>query len=45
LLGIEAIFGTELPKDATFVEQVTRAYQALLANGAKATVAQYAAKF
>ena len=45
LLGIEAIFGTELPKDAIFVEQVTRAYQALLANGAKATVAQYAAKF
>jgi fructuronate reductase len=45
LLGIEAIFGTELPKDATLLMQVTRAYQALLANGAKATVAQYAAKF
>ena len=45
LLGIEAIFGNELPKDEVFVAQVLRAYQALLANGAKATVAQYAAKY
>lgn len=42
LLGIEAIFGTELPHDATFVEQVTKAYLSLLANGAKATVAAFA---
>ncbi|MGY6029510.1 mannitol dehydrogenase family protein [Phytobacter sp. AG2a] len=45
LLGIEAIFGTELPLDTTFVQQVLAAYQALLANGAKATVAQYIATF
>lgn len=45
LLGIEAIFGTELPLDATFVQQVLAAYQALLTNGAKATVGQFIAKF
>ncbi len=45
LLGIEAIFGAELPLDATFVQQVLAAYQALLANGAKATVAQYISTF
>jgi len=45
LLGIEAIFGSELPLDATFVENVLRAYQTLLANGAKATVAQYIAAY
>lgn len=43
LLGIEAIFGKELPLENAFVAQVNRAYQLLLANGAKATVAQYAA--
>ncbi|MGY5957191.1 fructuronate reductase [Kosakonia sp. BK9b] len=43
LLGIEAIFGNELPKDAVFVAQVQKAYQTLLEKGAKATVAQYAA--
>lgn len=43
LLGIEAIFGKELPLENAFVAQVNRAYQSLLANGAKATVAQYAA--
>ncbi|PDO85465.1 mannitol dehydrogenase family protein [Kosakonia pseudosacchari] len=43
LLGIEAIFGNELPEDATFVAQVKKAYLTLLEKGAKATVAQYAA--
>ncbi|WP_437891005.1 mannitol dehydrogenase family protein [Phytobacter sp. V91] len=45
LLGIEAIFGCELPQDATFVDKVTSAYQALLTAGAKATVGQYIAKY
>ncbi len=44
LLGIEAIFGNELPLENRFVAQVTEAYLTLLAKGAKATVAQYAAK-
>lgn len=43
LLGIEAIFGRELPKERAFVAQVQNAYQMLLAKGAKATVAQFAA--
>ena len=43
LLGIEAIFGNELPKEATFVAPVQKAYRSLLAKGAKATVAEYAA--
>ncbi|MRS15946.1 fructuronate reductase [Enterobacteriaceae bacterium RIT691] len=43
LLGIEAIFGKELPQESTFVAQVSEAYQLLLAKGARATVAQYAA--
>lgn len=43
LLGIEAIFGRELPKERAFVAQVQKAYQMLLAKGAKATVAQFAA--
>ncbi|WP_342320765.1 mannitol dehydrogenase family protein [Kosakonia sp. BYX6] len=43
LLGIDAIFGRELPKEAKFVAQVQKAYQTLLEKGAKATVAQYAA--
>ncbi|WP_312928085.1 mannitol dehydrogenase family protein, partial [Pseudescherichia sp.] len=42
LLGIEAIFGKELPQERAFMEQVQQAYQQLLAKGAKATVAQYA---
>jgi fructuronate reductase len=45
LLSIEAIFGSELPLDTTFVKQVLTAYQALVANGAKATVAAYIAKY
>lgn len=45
LLGIEAIFGNELPHEIPFVEQVTRAYLSLLKNGAKATVAEYIIKF
>nr|WP_318381790.1 mannitol dehydrogenase family protein [uncultured Enterobacter sp.] len=44
LLGIEAIFGNELPKDAVFVAQVNRAYASLQQLGAKATVAAYAAQ-
>jgi len=43
LLGIEAIFGKQLPEDAVFVDAVMSAYSALLAKGAKATVAQYVA--
>jgi Mannitol-1-phosphate/altronate dehydrogenases len=41
LLGIDAIFGNELPHEAKFVELVTKAYLSLLANGAKATVAAF----
>ncbi|MBB1200935.1 fructuronate reductase [Enterobacteriaceae bacterium 89] len=44
LLGIEAIFGKELPLESKFVAQVTEAYLSLLAKGAKATVAEFAAK-
>lgn len=43
LLGIEAIFGRELPKERAFVAQVQKAYQMLLAKGAKVTVAHFAA--
>ncbi|WP_336220407.1 mannitol dehydrogenase family protein [Citrobacter amalonaticus] len=43
LLGIEAIFGNELPHEERFTKAVKEAYQALLAEGAKATVAKYAA--
>lgn len=44
LLSIEAIFGKDLPKEAKFVEQVTSAYLSLLSQGAKATVAAFAAQ-
>lgn len=44
LLAIDAIFGRELPQVELFKNQVTQAYLALLAEGAKATVAKYAAK-
>ncbi|MGV4199053.1 mannitol dehydrogenase family protein [Citrobacter murliniae] len=44
LLAIDAIFGRELPQVERFKTKVTEAYLALLANGAKATVAKYAAK-
>ncbi len=40
LLGIEAIFGNELPLEARFVDAVMGAYKMLLEQGAKATVAQ-----
>lgn len=43
LLGIEAIFGNELPHEKAFVEQVTQAYLQLLDMGAKATLAARAA--
>ncbi len=42
LLGLKAIFGGELPANPAFVAQATAAYEMLLANGAKATVAEYA---
>ncbi|MGK9175520.1 mannitol dehydrogenase family protein [Yokenella regensburgei] len=45
LLGIEAIFGNELPREATFVDAILTAYQGLLAKGAKATVAEYIASY
>ena len=41
LLGIEAIFGKELPQEPRFVAAVMTAYRTLLQKGAKATVAQY----
>ncbi|MEG1121920.1 MAG: mannitol dehydrogenase family protein [Citrobacter sp.] len=44
LLAIEAIFGRELPQVKLFRTKVTEAYLALLADGAKVTVAKYAAK-
>ncbi|WP_436858572.1 mannitol dehydrogenase family protein [Citrobacter tructae] len=44
LLGIEAIFGNELPHVAAFTQKVKEAYLELLALGAKATVARYVAK-
>ena len=40
LLGIEAIFGKTLADNSEFISHVSRAYQQLLAQGAKATVAQ-----
>ncbi|MDR9890487.1 mannitol dehydrogenase family protein [Pseudenterobacter timonensis] len=40
LLGIEAIFGKELPLEARFVDAVMAAYRLLLEKGAKAAVAQ-----
>lgn len=43
LLGIDAIFGHELPQVALFTQAVKDAYRTLLAEGAKATVAKYAA--
>ncbi|WP_054180146.1 mannitol dehydrogenase family protein [Trabulsiella odontotermitis] len=42
LLGIEAVFGKELPLESAFVKNVTSAYLLLLEKGAKATVAQFA---
>lgn len=44
LLGIDAIFGKELPHEGLFTHKVTQAYLSLLVDGAKATVATYAAK-
>ena len=43
LLGLDTIFGTELPQQQVFVDAVTAAYQSLMSVGAKATVAQYMA--
>ncbi|HGY3717190.1 TPA: mannitol dehydrogenase family protein [Citrobacter gillenii] len=44
LLAIDAIFGHELPQVELFRINVTEAYLTLLAEGAKTTVAKYAAK-
>lgn len=38
LLGIEAIFGRDLPQEGRFVDAVTHAWLSLKAKGAKATV-------
>ena len=40
LLGMESVFGEDLPHNATFVAQVNDFYQLLLRQGARATVAQ-----
>lgn len=40
LLQMTAVFGRDLPDNQQFVNTVTRAYLALLARGAKATVAE-----
>ncbi|WP_439212387.1 mannitol dehydrogenase family protein [Duffyella gerundensis] len=40
LLGIESVFGEDLPHNADFVAQVNDCYQQLLRQGARATVAQ-----
>ncbi len=39
VIGIEAVFGQDLPRDAGFRAAVTNAYWALLAGGARAAVA------
>lgn len=41
LLGLNTIFGTDLPANEKFVKQVTESYLALRENGAKATVAKF----
>ncbi|RLM03384.1 D-mannonate oxidoreductase [Gibbsiella quercinecans] len=42
LLQMESVFGRDLPENPTFVNNVTAAYQQLLALGAKNTVAKLA---
>lgn len=42
LLGIEAIFGNELPHEKAFTGKVMQAYRMLCERGAKATVAAFA---
>ncbi|BBT70977.1 mannitol dehydrogenase family protein [Klebsiella sp. WP8-S18-ESBL-06] len=44
LLAIEAIFGHDLPQEGKFVDLVTQAYLSLVSKGAKATVAEFAAR-
>jgi fructuronate reductase len=44
LLGIAAIFGTDLPAEPAFVQAVTEAYLALARDGARATVKALAAR-
>ncbi|MBF9035832.1 mannitol dehydrogenase family protein [Rhodobacterales bacterium HKCCE2091] len=43
LLGIEAVFGDDLPRDQRFRDAVTAAYRSLVANGSRATVEAYLA--
>ena len=40
LLGIESIFGKELPREKAFTDAVMSAYLTLLQKGAKNTVAE-----
>ena len=44
LLGIDAIFGKDLPQNTAFVNAVMQAYRTLLEKGAKAAVADAAVK-
>ncbi|WP_279025858.1 mannitol dehydrogenase family protein [Gibbsiella quercinecans] len=44
LLQMESVFGRDLPENPTFVNNVTAAYQQLLALGAKSAVARLAAQ-
>ena len=41
LLGVDAVFGTELPKDQRFRDAVGVAYANLKAHGARAAVHHY----
>lgn len=40
VLGVESVFGTDLPRSAPFVSAVTEAYAALLARGARGAAAR-----
>ncbi|MGO4571130.1 hypothetical protein [Microvirga sp. 2TAF3] len=41
ILGIDAIFGTDLPRDARFENVLISAYTQLLARGARAAAAEF----
>jgi fructuronate reductase len=42
LLGVEAVFGSDLPQAAAFRDEVRAALAALMRDGARATVHRYA---
>jgi fructuronate reductase len=44
LVGVRAIFGDDLPRDPRFRDAVTKALAALLAKGARASLADYASR-